>query len=239
MNEDLDSLRTWLAANKLPLNVAKTHSLIIGSGQKLKNNQQATAVKQSLVIGRETIAMIKDTKYLGIYVDQHLSWDVQMANMVKKISKELRMLRYSKQYLPIKSVQTIYKSLVEPYFRNCCPVCEITALVKPQKLQNRAARIVTNSPYNASALPIIRKLSCQTVNDLIVTETLKMVYKCKNDEAPSYLACLLDRLSETSTPEFRNAETDLRVPFLRTTCGQKRFSFREAKLWNGLDANQN
>ena len=240
VNEDLDSLRTWLAANKLSLNVAKTHSLIIGSGQKLKNIQQATAVKPSLVIGRETISMIKDTKYLGVYVDKHLSWDVQIANMVKKISKALGMLRYSKQYLPIKSVQTMYKSLVEPYFRFCCPVwgvCGITALDKLQKLQNRAARIVTNSPYNASALPIIRKLGWQTVNDLIVKETLKMVHKCTNDEAPSYLACLFDRLSETRTRELRNTETDLRVPFLRTTCGQKCFSFRGAKLWNGLDAN--
>ena len=108
INEDLDSVRTWLAANKLSLNVAKTHCLIIGSGQKLKNIQQNTAVKPSLVIGRETVSMIKDTKYLGVYVDQHLSWDVQISNMVKKISKALGMLRYFKQYLPIKSVQTMY-----------------------------------------------------------------------------------------------------------------------------------
>ena len=149
------------------------------------------------------------------------------------------MLRYSKQYLPIKSVQTMYISLVEPYFRYCCPVggvCGIKALDKLQRLQNRAARIGTNSPYNASALPIIRKLGWQTVKDLIVNEILKMVYKCSNDEAPSYFACLFDRLSKTSPRELRNAETDLRVPFLRTTCGQKCFSFRGAKLWNGLDA---
>ena len=121
----------------------------------------------------------------------------------------------------------------------CCPVwgvCGITALDKLQKLQNRVARIVTNSPYNTSALPIIWKFSWPTVNDLIVKETLQMVYKCTNDEAPSYLACLFNRLSETSTRELRNTETDLRVPFLRTTCDQKCFCFRGAKLWNGLDA---
>ena len=37
--------------------------------------------------------------------------------------------------------------------------------------------MVTNSPYNASALPILRKLGWQTVNDLILKEILKMVYK--------------------------------------------------------------
>ena len=92
--------------------------MIIGSGQKLKNMQQ-TAEKPSLEIGRETISMIEDTKYLGIYADQHFNRDVQITNMIKKISKALGMLRYSKQYLPITSVQTMYKSLVEPYFRYC------------------------------------------------------------------------------------------------------------------------
>ena len=36
--------------------------------------------------------------------------------------------------------------------------------------------------------------------------------------------------------ELRNTETDPRVSFLRTIFGQKCFSFRGVKLWNGLDA---
>ena len=103
VNEDLDSLKTWLDANKLSINVAKTHSLIISSRQKLKNIQQATAVKPSIVIGKEKISIIKDTNYLGVYVDQHLSWGVQIANMIKKFSKALGMLRYSKQ-IPLNKV---------------------------------------------------------------------------------------------------------------------------------------
>ena len=119
-------------------------------------------------------------------------------------------------------------------------ICGITGLDKLQKLQNRAARIVKNSHYNASALPIIRKLGWQTVNDLNVEETLKMVYKCENDEAPSYLACLFGRLSETSTRELRNTKTDLRVPFLRTTCGQKCFFLLEGRNYGmALMQNQN
>ena len=126
----------------------------------------------------------------------------------------------------------MYKSLVEPYSRYCCQVwgvCGIAALDKLQKLQNRAARIVTKSPYNASALPIKRKLGWQTVNDLIVEETLK---KCKYDDAPSYLPSVR-QVIRNQYPG--TTKTDLRVPFLRT-CGQKCFSYRGAKLWNGLDA---
>ena len=37
------------------------------------------------------------------------------------------------------------------------------------------------------------------------------------------------------TRELRNTETDLCGSLLRTTCGHKCFSLRDAKLWNGLD----
>ena len=151
------------------------------------------------------------------------------------------MIRHAKQYLPLSLLQTMYRSMVEPYFRFCCPVwgvCGTTALNKLQKLQNRAARIVTNSPYRMSAPPIIKQLGWLTVNDLIETETLKMVHRSINHEALEYLTGLFQRLSETSARQLRNTSTDLHVPLLRTALlriakkGQKCFSYRGAKLWN-------
>ena len=85
-------------------------------------------------------------------------------------------VRFSKKYLPIVTVQNMYRSLVEPYFRYSCPawgVAGINAINRLQKLPSRAARIVTNSAYNASALPIIRKLGWPTINELIESETVR------------------------------------------------------------------
>ena len=114
-------------------------------------------------------------------------------------------------------------------------VCGTTALNKLQKLKNRAARIVANSPYRMSAPPIIKQLGWLTVNDLIETETPKMVYRSINHEAPEYLTGLFQRLTETSARKLHNTSTDLYVPFLKTACGQKCFSYRGAKLWNDLN----
>ncbi len=44
----------------------------------------ATKFSECLVIGGETISIPKGTKYHGVYVDQHLSWDVQITGMIKK-----------------------------------------------------------------------------------------------------------------------------------------------------------
>ena len=107
-------------------------------------------------------------------------------------------------------------------------------LVKLQKLQNRAARIITNSSYDAPAEALITELKWPTVRDMIRSETATTVYKSVNSLAPDYLSHLFVRNSERNCINLRNAETDLLVPFMKTSNGQKAFAFRGAKIWNDL-----
>ena len=235
VNEDLKCLKILLAGNKLSINVAKTNSLVIGSRKKLKDIQCPLTIKPSFAISGEEISIIEHTKYLGVQVDQYMNWENHINHVIKKISRALRMIRLAKNFLPLTTLQTLYKGIVEPYFRFCCPFwgsCGVTALSKLQALQNRAARIVTDSSYKTSAFPILEKLGWLTVNDLIETETLKMVYKSKNQLAPEYLSSMFVKLSEFRNRELRHSDIDLYVPLLKTACGQKSFSYRGAKLWN-------
>ena len=237
INDDLSYLKSWLQANKLSLNVAKTNSLVVGSRKRLKDISDDRAAKPYFVVGEENVSVVENIKYLGVIVDKYLSWDEQISAVTKKVSRGLGMLRFSKKYLPIVTVQKMYRSLVEPYFRYSCPVwgvSGINAISRLQKLQNRAARIVTNSAYDASALPIIRKLGWPTVNELIESETLKMVYKSVNGLAPTYLTEMFARMSDTCKRELRNTKTDLAVPLRKSSFGQKCFSYKGAKLWNDL-----
>ena len=90
------------------------------------------------------------------------------------------MLKYAKKYLPLDTVKNMHTSIVEPHFRNCCSVwgcCGEILLDKQQKLQNCVARIVTNSSYNASSLPLNGSLGWLTIKEMIVFETATPVYK--------------------------------------------------------------
>ena len=63
------------------------------------------------------------------------------------------MLPLFKQYLPIVSAQKNFRSLVEPYLRYSCPVWGFLVSMQSISCKNskkRAARIVTNSAYDAS-----------------------------------------------------------------------------------------
>ena len=104
-----------------------------------------------------------------------------------------------------------------------------------QKLQNRAARIVTNSSYDAPATNLIKELKWPTVHDMIKQETSTIVFKSINGLAPTYLSTLFIRNSTGETVNLRNSETDLLAPRMKTTNGQKAFSFRGSKVWNELE----
>ena len=71
----------------------------------------------------------------------------------------------------------MYRGIVEPHLRYCCSVwgaCGGTRLQVLQKLQNRAARIVTNSSYDSSASALIKTLNWPTVADMRKVETACM-----------------------------------------------------------------
>ena len=124
-----------------------------------------------------------------------------------------------------------------PHFRYCCSVwgcCGSREINQLQKLQNRAARIVTNSSFDTPSRPLIERLGWRTIEQLISIESKTVVFKSLNELAPQYLSSLFKRNSQCSCRCLRNTETDLRVPQKTSANGQKCFSFRGAKLWNSL-----
>ena len=67
------------------------------------------------------------------------------------------------------------------------------------------------------------------------TQNLK-IWSSPNQLAPHHMENLFERNSKFTSCSLRNTETDLRIPKRISTNRQKCFSFRGAKLWNGLSA---
>ena len=63
-----------------------------------------------------------------------------------------------------------------------------------------------------------------------------MTHKCLNQLAPAYLSGCFSKLSGSHTRILRNSATDVHIPRMRTSNGQKCFAYRGAKVWNDLDS---
>ena len=79
VNRELSEIGLWLRANKLSLNVAKTHLVIFHPHQKKINSSL------NIEIDGRPINQQKSVKYLGILTECHLNWKEQIQQISKNI----------------------------------------------------------------------------------------------------------------------------------------------------------
>ena len=87
-------------------------------------------------------------KYLGIILDQTLSWKDHVSSLGKKISSRLGMLSLARKVLPRHTCLTLYNAMILPLFDYCAPVwdsCGVGSKDYLNKLNRRAACIIEGS----------------------------------------------------------------------------------------------
>ena len=131
-------------------------------------------------------------------IDNCLTLESHISALQKKISRAIGLLKYARNVVQTDALINLYRTVIEPHFSYCCSVwgsCGASKLDMLKKLQNKAARIVTNSPFDAAAAPLLQRLGWPSVQKLINKETGSMVYKSLNSLAPRYRSDLFVRLS--------------------------------------------
>ena len=104
--------------------------MIIGSRQKILNIQEEPLIS----IGNETIKKISKCKTLGVIIDDKLLWKDHTNETSAKVSKGLGIMRRIKTFVTQSVMQSIYNSLILPYFDYCNMVWENTAKYNLQKI---------------------------------------------------------------------------------------------------------
>ena len=177
-----------------------------------------------LKIRNDELDIVQKTKYLGVQIDNKLDWKEHIKTVSSKVSRAIGLLKHAKSFLPENTLRTMYTGIVEPHFRYCCSVwgcCGLTEINWLQKLQNRAARIITGSRFDSPDLPLVKRLGWKTIDELINSESNIMVFKSLRGLAPPYMRNLFTKTSQLTTRNLRNSATDLRIPKKNSTNGQK------------------
>ena len=107
------------------------------------------------------INQVSHTKSIGVWLDENLTWNEHIDKISKKIASGIGALKRIRSFVPPTTLQFIYNSLVQPHFDYCCVVwdnCNKTLADKLQKLQNRAARVLTFSNYDSNADILFEKI---------------------------------------------------------------------------------
>ncbi len=105
LNNELSMVNNWLKVNKLSLNIKKSKYMIFHTNKK--KFQSLT-----LNIDNDNIERVAEFNFLGLTLDEHLTWKCDVNKISNKISQCMGILNRLKQFLPIQTKTLIYNSLV-------------------------------------------------------------------------------------------------------------------------------
>ncbi len=221
----------WMNANLLKINGEKTEYIVFSPSTR-KNTKD-----MSLMVGQNKINPCAVVKNLGCYWDSHLTMEEQVNSVCKSCYYQIRVIRKIRPYLTKDACRTLVQALVTSRldYANAM-LAELpytTLLVKLEKVQNSAARLISGTDVNEHITPILMELHWLPIPQRIKFKILLYVYKCLNSAAPDYLQELLDPyvVSDRLRPRGVNL---LRVPDANRVYGKHTFSWAGSTYWNAL-----
>ena len=115
MNYELKLASQWMKLNKLSLNTDKTELIFFHSRYKSLNSNHL-----SIKLDNVKLYPIDHVKYLGMFLDNHLSWDYHINQLGKKLSQANGILAKLRHNAPLKTV--LYHAIVYSHLNYGCTV---------------------------------------------------------------------------------------------------------------------
>ena len=176
LNQDLQSLDQWLIANQLSLNVCKTHACYF--------KPKKSAPISHLEIRGNRITITNSIKYLGIHIDDELSWKTHISFLTNKINKSIGLVCKIRRFLNRQSLLNIYYSLVHSNIIYCLEIWGTaynTTLLPLTSAQKKIIRVICRAPYRAHSKPLFTDLGIRNLtNEIQVRQAILAFSLIKN-----------------------------------------------------------
>lgn len=179
LNQELEQVNNWFIANHLSVNTSKTEFMIF-------HRKRTTPFDIKLKIGNKNINRVSSFQFLGLVIQENLSWKNQVRNISVKINRTIGVMRRVKKFLPPSALLNIYHSLISCHFNQNLLLWGHEA--KPIfQLQKKAIRIVCGKHYLAHTPILFKNLNILKLPDMMSQAALKFYYKFENKLLPSPL----------------------------------------------------
>jgi len=226
-------LSDWYINNKLSVNTSKSEVMLISSRRRYISDDL------DITIDGHELKYVQCANYLGMKIDCHLSWDDYVDKLCSNIASKLNQLRRLKNIVSSDVLNKIYSTAIQPCIDYGISVWGQTSdynVIKIQRLQNYAARIVTNNfdYVNCRSEAIIRNLRWMNVKQRCRYFTLTLMFKCIHGLAPSYLVDNVVMNFDVNGMTTRTHAMNVYVPSVSSQFAKRSFQYCGAILWNDL-----
>ena len=238
VNDELSRVYNWLLANKLSLNIKKSNYVIFRPRQKTVKYQVNLRVFDHHSGTFIPLECKNYVKYLGVLIDENLSWKQHIFHIASKISISIGIISRLRHFVPLNTLCHIYKSLIQPYL-----LYGIVAWGQADKthrnrillLQKRALRLMFFGEFNAHAVPFFVSSNLLPLDFLYFKSTAVLMHDVFNNLTPSHISNIFTYQANIHSHNTRSSSKgNFFVNYSRLNSQSKSFSRYGVRIWNSL-----
>ena len=115
LEECLLSVQKWMNSNRLKMNPTKTEFIYFGYHKQLNKCKV-----DNVTVGDAIVCRTHMIKYLGMWLDEHLSFGFHISQKIKTAMYNIRNIRSIRKYLTIATCTTLVLNLVISHLFRLC-----------------------------------------------------------------------------------------------------------------------
>jgi hypothetical protein len=131
---------------------------------------------------------LRNFKLLGVFFDEHLSFNKHISHVCSKLARANFSLRRVSNFVPIKTLRTLYFSMFHPHLLYCSTIVSCasqTSLNRISTLQKKAIRIITKSKALTHTPPLFLNSHILPFEKLLILNKLLFMHSIAYNYAPT------------------------------------------------------
>ena len=237
VTSELQSFQEWIHANKLTINYDPQKSSY--SIFKPRNKQLPCSYKSSLHVGGQEIKYKENTKYLGMILDDQLTWEKHITEVNKKIVKYTGIFSKVRHLIPEECRLTLYNSFVFSRLNYGIEVyanTEAKFLRRIKTSQNKILRILQFRHQRSPTNDLYTNFNILKLEEMHKMKLLSVIFKLVHtpDEFPEALKALFTQHFQVHGYNTRNKNDLHATHYHKKSYGCRKISYRARQHWNSL-----
>ena len=142
-----------------------------------------------------------EQKHLGLILDSGLSFKKHLDEKIKKAKTNIGIIKHLSKFLPLKTLDQMYKALVRSHFDYCNIVYHIPSSINPppqlptfnsimeklKRVQYQAALAVTGAWQGSNCSKLNEELGWEALSDRRMCGRILQIQKIMSNKTPFYL----------------------------------------------------
>lgn len=237
-NNDLRNINNWFEINKLSLNTEKTKFIVFDKKEKLRLHSLENLNVQ---LNNINIERVNETKFLGVILQDDLTWTSHIADKSKKISQISAILTRLKHDLPKQTLKTIYNALIEPHLTygiTAWASLPNSSIKRLQLIQKRTIRTISKGKYNCHTDPLFKSLKILKIVDCYQLKCSQLYHKKLKNLLPYYHELqLLTREEYIPNHTRTRQQNHIYIHSIKTNIEKRLLNYSVGMTWNKLPEN--